>query len=170
MVRWGLGVRILHWMTVLILIAQLVVVFGLQGPGMAMMIWMPWHLSLGVALLGVVLLRLALRTFPRPKTASIGWIVGAMQTALYLTLIAVTLTGWFAYRPSGLAPTPLLFGLLPMRPVHLSLSVPWASWHRALVWALLALVAAHVAIALYHFAILKDRVLHLMLFGRVDKS
>lgn len=164
-VYWSPGVRILHWFTVLVLVVQLVVVFGLQGPGTAMLIWMPWHISLGFSLLGLVVLRLAVRALPPRRVGSSGRIATVMHLALYLVLMAATLTGWFAFRPAALMPTPLLFGLVPLRPIHLPFTAPWTSWHKVLVWVLIALVAGHVAAAAYHLLALKDRVVQRMLLA-----
>jgi cytochrome b561 len=161
---WSVGVRILHWITVLVLALQLVIVFGLQGPGMAMLIWMPWHISLGFSLLGLVLLRLAARALPPRRILSSGAIATAMHVALYLVLMATSLTGWFAFRPAALMPTPLVFGLVPLRPIHLPFSAPWTSWHKGLVWVLIALVAAHAAAAAYHLLVLRDHIVQRMLF------
>ena len=165
MTRWGLTVRVLHWIAVLVLLAQLVVVFGLQGPGLAMLVWMPWHMSLGFSLLAITVLRLAVRVYER-SGLSAGALAGALQAGLYLVLIAATLTGWFAYRPSPFAPAPHLFGIVSLSPAHLPFGAPWTQLHKALVWLLLALAALHVTAALYHFVVLKDRVVQLMLFGR----
>lgn len=131
-----------------------------------MLIWMPWHVSLGFSLLGLLLLRLAARAFPPRRLASSSAIATAMHAALYLILMAATLSGWYAFRPAALAPTPLVFGLIPLRPVHLPFNAPWTSWHKGLVWILLALIAGHAAATAYHLLVLRDRILQRMLVDR----
>ncbi len=148
------------------LIGLLIIAFVLQGPGMAMMIWMPWHISLGFALLGVAGLRLLSRAIDRRRPSVAGWVARITQAALYFVLIAVVLTGWLAYRPTPLIPPPKLFGYLPIPIIHFPLPLPWIGWHQALVWLLVGLVVLHAAAATYHLIVLKDRVFSGMLFGR----
>ena len=170
MIRWATSVRILHWITVLVLLVQLIVVFGLQGPGIAMLIWMPWHISLGFSLLILLFLRLATRAVTSAGNVGSGNVATAMQALLYLVLMAATLSGWFAFRSAALMPTPLVFGLFRLRPVRLPFDAPWTALHKAFVWLLIALVVGHAAAAAYHFLILKDRVLQRMLFaGKRDR-
>ena len=168
MSHWTLSVRVLHWITAGALAIQLIVVFGLQGPGSAMFIWMPWHITLGFSLLALAALRVGARALPPRRLASSSGIATAMHVALYLVLILTVLTGWFAYRPAALMPTPLVFGVIPLRPIHLPFAVPWIAWHQALVWILITLVIGHGVAAAYHFLVLRDRVLQRML--RSDRA
>lgn len=135
-----------------------------------MLIWMPWHISLGFALLGLILLRVVARMLPPVRTRSSGLVATAMHVSLYLVLLAATLSGWFAYRIEPLMPAPRLFGIIPLQPIHLPFGAPWTAWHKALVWLLLALVGGHIAAAAYHLLVLKDRIFQAMMFGPTHPS
>ncbi len=51
---WSLGLRLLHWLTVVALATQIAMAFWLMGrPGMATLRWLPLHMSLGAALAGL---------------------------------------------------------------------------------------------------------------------
>ncbi|MBN9000295.1 MAG: cytochrome b/b6 domain-containing protein [Rhizobiales bacterium] len=59
---WGVGVRVLHWLTVAVLAVQIATALAvIGGPGMTTMPWLPWHASLGFAILAIVALRIAWR-------------------------------------------------------------------------------------------------------------
>jgi cytochrome b561 len=170
---WSLGLRLLHWLTVVVLATQLVIGFFLFGPGMATHHWMPFHISIGASVLGIVLFRLAWRLFEsrplRTDSPALRHFSTAVHVALYVLIIAVVLTGWLAYRPAPLMPPARLFGFLvvPRAPDVLGLSARnFASAHSALVWAFLVFVAAHVAAALVHAVYFRDAVVRGMLFGR----
>ena len=84
--------------------------------------------------------------------------------ALYLLFFAVPLVGW-AY--SSAAGFPIVwFGVLPL-PDFVSpdkaLAEAIKPWHRALAWALAALVGLHVAAALKHHFIDRNGLLKRML-------
>ncbi len=173
---WSVGIRLLHWLTVVVLAAQITAAFSLMGgPGMATMRWLPFHMSLGASILGVILIRIVRRAFEAaptrrlsPRIRRLGSLV---HISLYLVIFAVVITGWFAYRPVPLTPPAHLFGKLPVptAPRIGGISArDFALIHRSLVYAFLALVGTHVAAALLHAIILRDGILSAMLFGRQE--
>jgi cytochrome b561 len=174
--RWSVGIRLLHWLTVIVLAAQITVAFSqMGGPGIATIRWLPFHMSLGVSILGVILIRVVWRAFEAaptrrlsPRIQRLGSLV---HVSLYVLILAVVITGWFAYRPVPLTPPAHLFGKLPapMAPRIEGVSArDFALIHRSLVYAFLALVGTHIAAALVHVIILRDGILGAMLFSRQE--
>lgn len=140
---------------------------------MATMRWLPFHMSLGASILGVILIRIVWRAFEAaptrrlsPRIRRLGSLV---HVSLYVLIFAVVITGWFAYRPVPLTPPAHLFGKLPVptAPRIEGISArDFALIHRSLVYAFLALVGTHIAAALVHAIILRDGIPSAMLFGR----
>lgn len=124
------------------------------------------HYSLGTLVLAVVTLRLLRRLiFPLPATGESGpaaWAARAMHVALYLMMIALPMTGvldrWARGRRLA------IFGDIVIPPPF---AIPggklWEEMHEVLAWGLVALVAVHVAAALWHHLVLRDGVLRRML-------
>ncbi|RTM09226.1 MAG: cytochrome b [Hyphomicrobiales bacterium] len=172
--RWALGVRLLHWLTVLVLAFQVIVAFGpMKGPGMSTMNWLPVHMSVGVTILAVIVLRLGWRAFTKapaqPYSRSWHRARTVFHMSIYALILAVLITGWLGYRPMPFMPPARLFGDLP---VPLAPSVgplsarAFAFIHAKLVWILLGLIGIHVAAALVHLAWFRDGVMRGMSFGR----
>ncbi len=174
--RWSLAVRLLHWLTVVALAAQLAVAFGpMAGPGMAPMNWLPLHMSIGVTVIAMILLRLFWRVFTkvpvRPLPRPVRFAGALVHACLYVTILAVLITGWLGYRPMPFMPPARLFGSLPvpLAPTMGGLSArAFAVLHAKLVWLLLGLVGVHVLAALAHAALLRDGVMRGMSLGRPD--
>ncbi|MEH2480486.1 cytochrome b561 [Nitrobacteraceae bacterium AZCC 2146] len=169
---WSFGIRVLHWITFAALVAQLGIAFGWMG-GMATMRWLPLHMSLGLTILCVVLIRLGWRAFahaPRRQGARpLKRLSVLVHTSLYALILAVVITGWMAYRPMPMMPAARLFASMPV-PLAPSLAKisarEFSIIHQGLVWALLAMVGLHLMAALTHATILRDGILSGMLFGR----
>jgi len=168
--------RFFHWLTVLI-------VFVMLGSGLSMVyrgkdlnIWdsltnnlYTTHKTLGLALLALVVLRLfyrlvngapaeepTLNFFQRFMSHATHW-------ALYGLLIGLPLVGWY-----GISLFPALdsFGGLKIPALAepdkgLSKQVLW--FHSMMAYALIALVAMHIAASLYHHFLRGDNVLRRML-------
>jgi cytochrome b561 len=176
--RWSVGVRLLHWLTVVALAVQLAFAFGpMAGPGMASMSWLPLHMSIGVTVIAMILLRLFWRIFTkapvRPLLRPVRFAGALVHAALYATILAVLITGWLAYRPMPFMPPARLFGSLPLplAPSVEGLSArAFAMLHARLIWALLGLVGVHVLATLAHAALFRDGVMRGMSFGRPDAT
>ena len=127
----------------------------------------PLHKSIGLTVLALSLIRAGWRlAHPAPPLpASLPrWrarMAGAVHAGLYLLIIAVPLAGWLRTSPNR---HPLewfgLFGV-PKFPIEKGSAAAdaAASAHTLLAWALLLLVAVHVAAALHHQFRLRDRLL-----------
>ena len=172
--RWSLGVRLLHWLTVVALAAQLAVAFGpMAGSGMAPMNWLPLHMSIGVTVIAMIFLRIFWRIFDkapvRPLPRYVRFAGALVHICLYATILAVLITGWLGYRPIPFMPPARLFGSLPvpLAPTVDGLSArSFAVLHARLVWILLGLAGIHVLAALAHVVLLRDGVMRGMSFGR----
>ncbi|MBN8945344.1 MAG: cytochrome b/b6 domain-containing protein [Rhizobiales bacterium] len=170
---WSLAVRLLHWLTVAALAIQVFVAFWLMGgPGMATMRWLPVHMSLGAGIVGITLARIAWRIGEgapaRLESRLLRQLGHAVHAGLYGLLLAVSATGWLAYRPAPLMPAVRLFGAWPVPAFRGFLgfsSRDFATIHRGLVWVFLGVAALHIAAALWHALVLRDGVWKSM-FGR----
>jgi cytochrome b561 len=129
------------------------------------------HKSIGLTLLALTLLRLAWRLAERrpalpPMPRWQARAAGATHAALYALMFAIPLSGWlynsaagFPLRWFGLVNLPALTASNPaLKPLAHGI-------HATAVWVLLALVALHVAAALKHHVVDRDRTLALMVPG-----
>jgi cytochrome b561 len=127
------------------------------------------HMSLGVLLSVVVLVRIVWRFIPghQVEPASTGWdqrLAKAAQFLLYLLLVAQAALGYLVRFSEGKAMS--FFGLLipsPMAPMTRAEHRTLIDRHEQIGWAIVILAAGHAAAALYHHFVLKDRVLERML-------
>ena len=168
---YGATARVFHWLIFILLAAQYAVGSIMPHIGRKTLNegWVNWHLSIGAAILFVIVLRLVWRlTHPVPLLAGMPaferTIAGLTHWILYALVLAMTLLGWAAANYRGW--TVVLFGAVPLP----QLAPKGASWaheagdiHNILVYVLLGFIVLHVAGALYHYAILRDRVTQRML-------
>lgn len=167
--------KLFHWLTVLLLVIQYAIGWLMpdvhrdtQPVGL-----ISWHLSIGALIVLLVLMRLLWRwthpTPPEPQMLSplLQGIARTTHWLLYLLLVAFPLMGWANASARGWPVS--LFGVLPLPPLSAKgspLGHAFGDLHKATVWVLIAVVALHVAGALYHHFILKDDTLRRMLPGR----
>ena len=130
------------------------------------------HLSVGVLILAVAVIRLAWRVThgePAPQDGVPPWQLQSARIVhwlLYLLLFVVPILGWINASWRGLPI--IMFGL--ELPKLIATRVPGWGWtgdvHGLLAnYVLLALVGLHVAAALYHYFVRRDGVLQRMLPG-----
>jgi cytochrome b561 len=177
--RYG-GVAIaLHWLAGLGIIGAFVVGFYMSDLPMSLqrLKLYNWHKWAGVTLLALAAVRLAWRLTHRPPAlpAAVESAMPAWQRAahhgthhlMYLLFFVVPLLGW-AY--SSAAGFPIVwFGVLPLPdfvPVDKALAESIKPFHALSAWTLAALVVLHVAAALKHQFIDRDRLLGRMGIGR----
>jgi cytochrome b561 len=171
---YALTARIWHWVTaVLVLImAPIGIAMANADLGQAEDTLYHLHRSIGMLLLPIVLIRLIYRLRhpppPLPDDIPASQQITAHTThwTLYALLIVQPIVGWIAtsaYR------APILFFWLfevpPIWPVDQSFSERAFALHRWIGIAIAALVCAHIAAALFHHFIRKDRVLMRMVTG-----
>ena len=161
---------LLHWLLALLIVGNLGL--GLYMTGLAFsparLKYFNWHKWAGVTILALSALRLLWRLRHRPPAdlPMPGWqrrAAHATHHALYALFFAVPLAGW-AYSSAAGFPI-VLFGVLPLPdfvPVDRALSELIKPWHGGLAMALAALVLVHVAAALQHHFLHRDRLLQRM--------
>lgn len=162
------AVRLLHWAAAALLIAAFSLGLMLEdwtrGPqrDTAMMI----HYSIGTLVLGMAMIRLLRRLLlPQPVVEG-GFFVRLAATAmhwlLYAAMIALPVTGAFDRWARGRRLA--LFGdnVIPA-PFPIGGGKVWKEAHELIAYALVALVLAHAAAALWHHFVIKDHTLRRML-------
>ena len=129
-----------------------------------------WHLSIGAAILGLALARLAWRVSHKPPPpprdlAPVLQILSRLtHVLLYALLIVLPLMGWANASARGWAIK--LFGIIPLPPLvptGLALGRQMGDIHATTAIGFLAVVGLHVAGAAYHALVLRDRTLQRML-------
>ena len=169
---YGIIAQAFHWLVAALVLAQLglgVYAAGLPV-GLARLQWLSRHKSLGLAILAVVLLRLAWRAAHRPPPlpgSMPEWQRRAAPVThwlLYLLLVLAPLAGWLYASAAGLSIN--WFGLFQVPDLvakNRELADLFKSLHIGLVALLALLIAGHVGAALRHAFWLRDGVAHRML-------
>ena len=168
---YGVTAKLFHWLIFLLLAAQYTVGSIMPHIGRNTLDegWVAWHFSIGAAILLVIVLRFVWRlVFPVTISTELsGWEKSAAQAThliLYALVFTMTILGWAAANSRGW--TVWLFGVVPLPPLAPKGSA-WAheagDIHNILVYVLLGFIALHVAAALYHYFIRRDRVMQRML-------
>lgn len=163
---YGTTARTLHW-----LVAALIV---LMIPAGAVMVregldrdirdaLFLFHKNVGSLLIALVALRLVWRLthWPTPLPVAIpGWqraAAGASHLALYALMVIMPLSGYVRVRAGGFPIEALdAMGLPPLVPRSEALASAASTLHGVAAWALLAVLAVHVAAALNHALIRRD--------------
>ena len=167
--------KLLHWTILGLLAAQFVIAWAMPhiGRNTKPDTLINLHLSFGVVVLAVAVLRLGWRMThaePLPEDGLPPWQVQSARVIhwlLYVLLFVVPILGWINASWRGFPVT--LFGLLEM-PKLVATRMPGFRWtgdvHSLLAnYLMLTLVGLHVAAALYHHFVRRDRVLQRMLPG-----
>ena len=170
--RWAPVSQLLHW-------ASLVLIVWLAWLGLSM-VDMPntptkinayaLHKSLGLTLLGLMVVRLAWRLFagaPKPVTGTPAWqerIASLTHAGLYVVLFAMPLSGWLFNSASGY---PLQwfkqFNLPALTRSDGAIADIAQQVHAWGFWLLLLMVALHAGAAVYHHIVQRDDTLLRML-------
>jgi len=171
---YTIGARLLHWTTAVLILFMiplgLVITNDWGGP---LQDWLyDLHRSIGAALIPIVLLRLLARwarppaDLPRDIPSLQRLAARVTHVGLYVLLLLQPLVGWMA-TSAFRAPIPVFgwFELPPICPENRAVSEQLFLAHAGLGAALCALVGAHIAAALYHHFVRRDRVLMRMIAG-----
>ena len=159
-----------HWIIVALLVVQYFTEWAPKSLGGGSDALTDWHLAIGPTILLVMLLRLLWRLTHRPPPpptdlpVALRLLSRATHYAFYAILIVLPLLGWTA--ASGFGVTPYLLGFIPLPALiakNKSLADTIGDVHGTLALALLAVIALHVAGALYHRLVKHDGVLQRML-------
>lgn len=167
--RYTAGAIVLHWLTAALIIFNLSQGFFMEDFARPLKeIVVPLHISAGVTVLALTLLRIAWRLMhlPPPLPGDMpGWERTAAllaHGAFYVLMLGMTLTGWsiISAHPPRHGGGPMIWGLFHMPPISaLSRLQPgvqknvhedFVSLHSAGAWIFLCLLGLHVAAALKH--------------------
>jgi cytochrome b561 len=166
--------KILHWLILALLIGQFI--FAWTMPHMRrdtpVTTLISLHFTFGVIILAVAIVRLACRFSygePTPEDGLPPWQTASARVVhwlLYVLLFVVPVLGWINASWRGMPI--VMFGL--ELPALIAKRAPYWGWtgdvHGLLAnYVMLALVGLHVAAALYHYFVRRDRVLQRMLPG-----
>jgi cytochrome b561 len=168
---YGVTAKFFHWLIFLLLAAQYAVGSIMPHIGRKTLDegWVAWHLSIGAAILFVIALRLIWRLIrPVPLLTNLPPLEQKLarftHLMLYLLVFAMTVLGWAAANARGWDVK--LFGLVTLP----ALAPNGSHWghqagdiHNILVYVLLGFILLHVAGALYHYVVLRDRLMQRML-------
>ena len=170
---YGPTAKIFHWLIFLLLAAQYAVGSIMPHIGRKTLNegWVSWHLSIGAAILAVIVARFVWRLFypvglpdALPKWELM--LTRFIHLTLYALIFAMTILGWAAANFRGWDVK--LFGFITL-PALAAKGTPWAheagDVHNILVYVILAFIVLHVGGALYHYLVKRDRVLQRMLMA-----
>jgi cytochrome b561 len=165
--------RALHWILVVLVTGQFIAGFIMPDVDSIHTVegaWL-WHLAFGPTIAFFAILQLAWRIArPVPLPGDLPpWqrrIARATHDTLILLLIVIPILGWAAASSNGMDPK--LFGLITLPPIAPRKSVlgdTAGAIHIVLVYVLLALIVLHVAAALHHYFVRRDRVMQRIISG-----
>ena len=164
--------KLFHWLILALLVVQFAIAWTMPDIGRDSVPTglIGWHLSVGAAILAVMIVRLAWRlTHPAPPAPAdlapaLATLSRVTHYLLYSVLIVLPILGWANASARGWAVK--LFGVIPLPALMAkgsALGHSLGDVHATLATVLLAIVALHVAGALYHAVVLKDRTVQRML-------
>jgi cytochrome b561 len=170
--HYGTTAKIFHWLIVALLAVQYPIGWLMpdlhrnQQPGAPMI----FHVSFGIAILILIVLRLAWRlTHPvAPESSLPPWqrlSSGVVHWLLYALVLGTTVTGWLFASYRGWSLSFFYLVPLPMLAENAAAGRAIDGLHQVMEWALLVMIGIHVAAALAHLFVYRDRVLQRMLPG-----
>jgi cytochrome b561 len=171
--QYGTTAKVFHWLIVALLFVQYPIGWLMPDlhrdmkPGVPMTL----HISFGIVILALIVLRLAWRlTHPvKPDGSLPPWqrvAAEGVHWLLYVLVLATTITGWLFASFRGwsisfffLTPLPMLSSENPdaLRAIN--------HWHQKFEWTLLILIGLHVLAAVVNLAFYRNRVMQRMLPG-----
>jgi cytochrome b561 len=170
--QYGTTAKVFHWLIVALLLVQYLVGWLMPdvhaGPPGAPM---TFHISLGIVILTLIVLRFAWRlTHPvAPERSLPPWqrlTSEAAHWALYVLVLATTVTGWLFASFRGWSISFFYLVPLPMLALKSEANVKaFDGWHQTMEWTLLVFIGIHVAAALVHLFAYRDRIMQRMLSG-----
>ena len=171
--QYGTTAKVFHWLIVALLFVQYPIGWLMPDlhrdmkPGVPMTL----HISFGIVILALIVLRLVWRLTHRvePDSSLPPWqrlAAEAVHWLLYVLVLATTITGWLFASFRGWSIS--LFFMMPMPMLSADNAAAGKTidgLHQAMEWSLLVVIGIHVAAALAHLFIYRDRVMQRMLPG-----
>jgi cytochrome b561 len=172
--NYGATAKAFHWLIVTLLMVQYPLGWFMpeihhgMKPGDAM----TFHISFGITILTLMTVRLFWRiTHPVSPESSLApfqkLISEAVHWLLYALVFATTMSGWLFASHRGWSIS--LFSAIPL-PMLTSEAALFGNsigrWHGTLELTLLLLIGSHVAAAMAHTFIFRDRIMQRMLPGK----
>lgn len=158
--RYPAALRLLHWLVVLLVALQLTLalinaIYYERTPDLAEAA-VQAHISVGVLLFGLMLLRLSVRLtrpvppLPEGMGRAKRRLAHATHAALYVILVALPVTGWLKLAALGYPAS--AFGILPLPVFEFMPDVARRARnaHELLALALGGLLVLHIGAALFH--------------------
>ena len=171
---YGSIAKWLHWLVFALVFVQFIIAWTMPEirRGVVPETLINLHMSFGVLIMAVVLIRLLWR-YAYPVEATVEntppWqrtLARVTHWMLYGLLLVLPILGWAA--ASARNWTVRLFDLVTLPrllPAEARIGFVAGDVHVVLSWVLLGLAGFHVAAGLYHYFVLRDRVLQRMLPG-----
>jgi cytochrome b561 len=171
--QYGATAKVFHWLIVALLLVQYLIGWLMPDlhrgdkPGAAM----TFHISFGMTILVLIVLRFAWRLIHpvAPESVLPPWQRLSSEVVhwmLYVLVLATALTGWLFASFRGwsvsyfyLIPAPMLAS------GNAAAGKAIDGLHQAAEWTLLFFIGIHVASALVHIFIYRDRIMQRMLPG-----
>ncbi|MFA7440982.1 MAG: cytochrome b [Sphingomonadaceae bacterium] len=163
--RYGNVTRFLHWAMALLIVLQFLklgdrIDDGEHWVGQTIV---PWHISIGLLLLTLVVLRLLWALAQRrQRPGHVGFqafLVKAGHFLLYVCMFLMPLTGLAAMLGGGYGLS--AFGITLV--AETGVETPWLAdigeLHEIIAFAFLALAVGHIVMALYHHFVRRDGLL-----------
>jgi cytochrome b561 len=165
--------KVLHWLVVALLLAQYLIGWLMPDihrgmkPGDAM----TWHISVGIVILALIVLRLVWRLTHRvaPEGSLEPWQragAEAVHWLLYVLVLLTTISGWLFASFRGWSISFFFLAPLPMLSSENTDALRAINhWHQKFEWTLLILIGVHVLAALVNLLFYRNRVMQRILPG-----
>jgi len=168
--NYGTTAKIFHWLIVALLAVQYPIGWLMpdlhrnQQPGAPM----TFHVSFGITILMLIVLRFAWRlTHPvEPASSLPPWQRLSSEVVhwlLYALVLGTTVTGWLFASFRGWSLTYFYLAPLPTLAENAAAGKAIDGLHQVMEWSLLVMIGIHVAAALAHVFFYRDKVMQRML-------
>jgi cytochrome b561 len=159
----------LHWLTVVLVSAQLLTGYAMVLRPDLMPSILLVHRSMGVIVIAATTVRLLWRqsfarfpAFPQGMPRALQWLATRSEHALYVLLLFQPVSGFSASVLRGRSFEIFAFHVPVLLPRNMDLWLLMQTAHRAGAYALAGLAAGHALMALVHHYLLRDDVLVMM--------
>ena len=174
--NYGLVSKLIHWLTAFIILGMLAVGSYMVSLEMSpQKIWIyNLHKSFGLLVLALVFIRVfwhLIKKKPKSLATHKKWEVGlshAIHGFLYILLFALPISGWVMSSAGDFNVKFFSINMPDIVSKNKDLFESAEEVHEILAWAILALVGLHVAGALKHHFMDKDRTLERMTWARIS--